>query len=179
MRTTRSALALAALLTVALASSASAAPTSDASFTLATHAGTTCTFEVDYEVGGALLARPIAYETTILCTPADAGGVITVLGGNMLLEGSLPLNLGSSGSSQKTQNRPPPAHELPPECDASPGVDCGSTGFATLLPTATYTLISGVAIPAPEGEAWEPVPAGCEVTDGFALCAYESAPITA
>lgn len=78
-------LAIVASGTLAASAQATPAPSSDTSYTLTTDAGTTCTYDIESTIGAGLLARPISYESTILCKAADPSEVPVVLGGNVVL----------------------------------------------------------------------------------------------
>lgn len=152
------------------------APASAAPLTVETDAGTSCTVNAGYSLGGGLLVRPIDFTGTIDCTLADPANAPSA-SGQLLLTSSAPLSLGSAGGQpnepQETVSAGPgfPAGEFALRCDVAPGADCGFSGRSTGLPTASYQVIFGETIVAPKGETWTVVPEGCERSEeGSVAC---------
>jgi len=79
------ALAIVAGGTLASSAQAAPAPSSDTSYTLTADAGTICTYDIESTIGAGLLARPISYESTIMCKVADPVKAPVVFGGNVVL----------------------------------------------------------------------------------------------
>lgn len=162
----------------------SAAPASAAPLTVETDAGTSCTVDAGYSLGGGLLVRPIDFTGTIDCTLADPANAPSA-SGQLVLTSSAPPSLGSAGGQpnepQETVSAGPgaPAGEFGFRCDVGPGADCGFSGRSIGLPTASYQVIFGETIVPPQGEAWTVVPEGCRLSgEGAVACTSVSGMFT-
>lgn len=146
-----------------------AAPASAAPMTVGTDAGTTCTVEAGKSLGGGLLVRPISFTGTVDCTLADADNAPTA-SSSLLLTSSAPLSLTSAGgnpTSPEDQETVPgqKAGEFGFVCAVEPDADCGFAGSTLGIPTASYQVLFGSSLVAPEGETWTQVPEGCDLVD--------------